>query len=420
MLLKRNVVRFVIDEAHCFSSWGQDFRVDYMYIGDFIKQYQEKKQLDENIPISCFTATAKQKVIDDILSYFETKLSLKLDVFRSDAQRTNLKYYVYNQGSAEDKYQELRRILDSHNCPTIVYVSRTARAKNLADRLNQDGISGGAVYYHGQMDRQERLDNQDKFMKGENRIIVATTAFGMGVDKDNVGLVVHYDISTSLEDYVQESGRGGRGEGTSAECFVLFDEEDLNKHFILLNQSKLQQKEIKQVWKAIKDFTKIRNTTSQSALEIARAAGWDDTVNQREMESRIRTAIAALEEVGFIKRGQNMPRIYANSLLVNNMLEARNSIVASQKFANDKDKQDAIRLIKSLISAKSHEALDNCEGETRVDYLSDRLGIVKENIIRIINALREERTLADAKDLIALIKSNGRVNASLAYFIGVC
>ncbi len=414
LLLKRNVVRFVIDEAHCFSSWGQDFRVDYMYIGDFIKQYQEKKQLDENIPVSCFTATAKQKVIDDILSYFETKLSLKLEVFRSDAQRTNLKYYVYNQGSAEEKYQELRRILDSHNCPTIVYVSRTARTKNLADRLNQDGISGGAVYYHGQMDRQERLDNQDKFMKGENRIIVATTAFGMGVDKDNVGLVVHYDISTSLEDYVQESGRGGRGKGTSAECFVLFDEEDLNKHFILLNQSKLQQKEIKQVWKAIKDFTKIRNTTSQSALEIARAAGWDDTVNQREMESRIRTAIAALEEVGFIKRGQNMPRIYANSLLVNNMLEARNSIIASQKFANDKDKQDAIRLIKSLISAKSHEALDNCEGETRVDYLSDRLGIVKENIIRIINALREERILADAKDLIALIKSNGRANASLA------
>lgn len=414
LLLKRNVVRFVIDEAHCFSSWGQDFRVDYMYIGDFIKQYQEKKQLADNIPISCFTATAKQKVIEDIVGYFKTKLSLELTVFRSSAQRTNLQYYVYNKDSSEDKYQELRRLLDSHNCPAIVYVSRTARAKDLSDRLNKDGISGGAVYYHGRMDRQERLDNQDKFMKGEIRIIVATTAFGMGVDKDNVGLVVHYDISTSLEDYVQESGRAGRSKEMSAECFVLFDEEDLNKHFILLNQSKLQKNEIQQVWMAIKSMTKIRNTTAVSALEIARKAGWDDTNNEREMESRIKTAIAALEETGFIKRGQNMPRIYANSILVNNMIEARDRIIASQKFVGDKDKQDAIRLIKSLISAKSREALDNCEGETRVDYLSDRLGIVKENIIRIINALREEKILADAKDLIAFVKSNGRANTSLS------
>lgn len=414
LLLKRNVVRFVIDEAHCFSSWGQDFRVDYLYIGDFIKQYQEKKQLDENIPISCFTATDKQKVIDDIVNYFKGKLSLDLAVFRSGAQRTNLKYYVHNKESAEDKYQYLRRLLDSHNCPTIVYVSRTAKAKELADRLNQDGISGGAVYYHGQMDRQERLDNQDKFMKGECRIIVATTAFGMGVDKDDVGLVVHYDISTSLEDYVQESGRAGRGVGTSAECLVLFEEEDLNKHFILLNQSKLQKNEIQQVWMAIKGVTKLRNTTSQSALEIARKAGWDDTANPREMESRIKTAIAALEEEGFIKRGQNMPRIYANSLLVNSTMEATKIINASPRFVSDKERAEARLLIQSLISAKSRESLDNCEGETRVDYLSDRLGIVKENIIRIINALREEKILADAKDLIAFIKSNGRANTSLS------
>ena len=87
LLLRRNIVRFVIDEAHCFSSWGQDFRVDYLYIGDFIKEYQEKKNLEGSIPISCFTATAKQRVVEDILSYFKEKLSLELVLFKSGAQK---------------------------------------------------------------------------------------------------------------------------------------------------------------------------------------------------------------------------------------------------------------------------------------------------------------------------------------------
>ena len=87
LLLGRNVVRFVIDEAHCFSSWGQDFRVDYLYIGDFIKSLQEKKNLSERIPVSCFTATAKPKVIEDIRNYFRDKLSLELELFTTHASR---------------------------------------------------------------------------------------------------------------------------------------------------------------------------------------------------------------------------------------------------------------------------------------------------------------------------------------------
>lgn len=412
LLLKRNIVRFVIDEAHCFSSWGQDFRVDYLYIGDFIKEYQEKKNLRESIPVSCFTATAKQRVIEDILSYFKEKLSLDLVLFRSGAQRTNLKYYVFTKTSAEDKYQQLRTLLETNNnTPAIIYVSRTKRTRELAERLEKDGVSGGVVSYHGQMDRQQRIENQEKFMSGEARIIVATTAFGMGVDKSDVQLVIHYDISTSLEDYVQEAGRAGRDEKLSAECFVLFDEEDLNKHFIMLNQNKLSIKEIQQIWKAIKEITKLRQSASKSALEIAREAGWDDSIN--DIETRVRTAIAALEESGFMKRGQNSPRIYANSILVKNMEEATRRINASDKFSNDKERQDAVRIIKSLISSKFRAKAGNEDGESRIDYLSDSLGIVKENIIRVINIMREERILADAKDLIAFVKKSGRVNTSL-------
>jgi ATP-dependent DNA helicase RecQ len=94
LLLKRQIARFVIDEAHCFSAWGQDFRVDYLYIGEFIKSLQEKKQLSGKIPVSCFTATAKQKVIEDIRQYFKDKLDLQLELFRADTSRPNLHYSV--------------------------------------------------------------------------------------------------------------------------------------------------------------------------------------------------------------------------------------------------------------------------------------------------------------------------------------
>ena len=112
LLLGRKIVRFVVDEAHCFSSWGQDFRVDYLYIGDFIKQIQEKKNLEETIPISCFTATAKKKVIEDICAYFKEKLSLDLEIFSSSATRTNLQYKVFEKGDEEEKYNSVRDLIE--------------------------------------------------------------------------------------------------------------------------------------------------------------------------------------------------------------------------------------------------------------------------------------------------------------------
>ena len=119
----------------------------------------------------------------------------------------------------EDKYNTLRSLIEEKKCPTIVYVSRTRRAYELAKRLTEDGCE--ARPYHGKMDKQEKTQNQDDFIRGDVRIMVATSAFGMGVDKKDVGMVIHYDISDSLENYVQEAGRAGRDESISADCYVL-------------------------------------------------------------------------------------------------------------------------------------------------------------------------------------------------------
>jgi ATP-dependent DNA helicase RecQ len=408
LLLGRKIARFVIDEAHCFSSWGQDFRVDYLYIGDFIRTIQEKKNLAEPLPVSCFTATAKPKVIEDICNYFSQKLGLQLQLFTTTVSRTNLSYKVLAKQNDEEKYLAVRDLIADKNCPAIIYVSRTKRAVMIAQRLIADGLDAKA--YHGKMDANEKIANQEAFLSGQVKIMVATSAFGMGVDKKDVGVVIHFDISDSLENYVQEAGRAGRDENISADCYVLFNEEDLSKHFILLNQTKLSIKEIQQVWKAIKDITRFRTTVSNSALEIARKAGWDDSV--AEIETRVTTAIAALEDAGYLKRGQNSPRVFANSILAKNAQEAIDKINASERFA-EKQKEKAVRIIKKLFSSKSRKQLNDEIAESRVDYISDHLGIVKEEVIGIINLLREENILADAKDLTAFIKQGENKNRSL-------
>ncbi|MCQ2216776.1 MAG: RecQ family ATP-dependent DNA helicase [Bacteroidales bacterium] len=402
ILLARHVVRFVIDEAHCFSSWGQDFRVDYLYIGKFISDYQKKKRCKEAIPVSCFTATAKQKVVQDICDYFKQTLDLDLQLYASTASRTNLRYSVIHADTDEDKYTKLRSLISESDCPTIVYVSRTKRTFQLAEKLTRNGYK--ALPYNGQMDADEKIANQDAFMSDQVRIIVATSAFGMGVDKSDVGLVVHYDISDSLENYVQEAGRAGRDPHLEARCFVLYSDADLDKHFILLNQTKLSISEIQQVWKAVKEMTKQRMRIYSSALEIARKAGWDDSVS--DIETRVRTALAALEQAGYLERGNNVPHVYATGITVKNMDEARKRITESLLFDND-EVEKAVRIIRSLISQKYIAKAQDAEAESRVDYLADILGLNKKEVVSAVERMRQEGILADTKDISAYLGDSG-------------
>ena len=402
ILMARHVVRFVIDEAHCFSSWGQDFRVDYLYIGKFIREYCQKKNIRQPIPVSCFTATAKQKVVQDICDYFRQMLGIELEIFASSASRTNLRYSVVYAETDEEKYLRLRELVAGSDCPVIVYVSRTRRTKELADKLTRDGYP--SLPYNGKMEADEKIANQDAFMNDHVRIIVATSAFGMGVDKKDVGLVIHYDISDSLENYVQEAGRAGRDPQLNARCYVLYNDNDLDKHFILLNQTKLSISEIQQVWKAVKDLTRQRMRVSCSALEVARQAGWDDSVV--DIETRVRTALAALEQSGYLERGNNVPHVYATGITVRNMDEARQRIAASLLFGSD-ETEKAVRIIKSLISQKHILKAQDAEAESRVDYLADILGLSRGEVVSVVERMRQEGILADSKDISAYLLDAG-------------
>jgi ATP-dependent DNA helicase RecQ len=404
LLKGRHINRFVIDEAHCFSSWGQDFRVDYLYIATFIQKLQKAKPLQNPIPVSCFTATAKPDVIEDIQKYFKDNLGIKLELFKTNAKRKNLSYHVLQVSSSEEKLSTLKELLHSESGAKIVYVSRVKRSEELAQQLKQSGFEVAA--YHGQLDRDIKIKIQDEFMQKDSPLdtIVATSAFGMGVDKDNVKMVVHYNISDSLENYMQESGRAGRKPDLQAKCYVLFNTEDLNDHFSMLNNTKLSHKEVYQIWQGIKRFKK--RAFTKSAREIANQAGWDTEIYQ--LETRVKTAIAALEDTGYVKREENAPRIFAQSILVKKMEEATQVMNKHiSYFQSEQELTNAKRIFSSLISRANTEG-----GDTRIDIMAEDLGLDKNIVTNILNIFKQINLISNDKDLTAYyFKVQGQRNS---------
>lgn len=203
----------VVDEAHCISQWGYDFRPDYLKIA-------ELRQTIPQIPVLAVTATATPEVAKDI----QTKLLFKAEnVFRKSFRRPNLRYVVrYN----EDKLQQLIYILSRVPGSAIVYVRSRKRTKEVAEVLYRAGIS--AQYYHAGIDPEDKERRQQEWKEGHSRVIVATNAFGMGIDKPDVRLVVHLDIPSSPEEYYQEAGRAGR-DGNSSYAVLLYSPTDKSK-----------------------------------------------------------------------------------------------------------------------------------------------------------------------------------------------
>jgi ATP-dependent DNA helicase RecQ len=397
LLKDRAIARFVIDEAHCFSTWGQDFRVDYLYIGEFIRQLTTEKSDNYHIPISCFTATAKPQVIEDIKTYFKERLDLNLREYVTRSQRENLHYEVINVEDTKQKSIHLISLLSTCEKPAIVYSSRTRRVEQLAEEIRKAGMS--VTFFHGKMDKDRKIKNQNLFMNDGADIIVATSAFGMGVDKDDIKTIIHFDISDSLENYIQEAGRAGRKKDIIANCYILFNEDDLNKHFSLLQQTKINFKEVQLIWKVIKEISKYKPEFSNSALEIAQKAGWNTEI--RELENKVKASISALEDQGFLERTHNSTQVYASSLLVRNIDKAL-EIVNATNGLTEKQKEICSRLIQRIIK----------EDECRIDYLADMLELRISQVQEAITNLRELELLGDSRDLTAFINISRSKNGS--------
>jgi ATP-dependent DNA helicase RecQ len=205
-----NVNLIAVDEAHCISQWGYDFRPSYLQIA-------EMRELCPKVPILALTATATREVVADI----QERLAFKNgQLFQKSFQRENLSYSVLQE---EAKMEKLLDILRKVPGSGIVYVRNRKHAKDVAQWLQRKGIS--ADFYHAGLPTEERSKKQDAWMAGDTRLIVSTNAFGMGIDKPNVRLVVHLDLPDSLEAYFQEAGRGGR-DGQKSYAVLLYNEKD--------------------------------------------------------------------------------------------------------------------------------------------------------------------------------------------------
>lgn len=291
---KLNVNLLAIDESHCISQWGYDFRPSYLRIA-------ELRKLLPNVPILAVTATATPNVVDDIQ---EKLMFRKKRVYKMSFERKNLVYLVRN---IDDKNKHLLKIINNIPGTGVVYVRNRQKTQDISTMLQKEGIS--ADYYHAGLSTDIRSKKQDDWQHGKSRIIVSTNAFGMGIDKPDVRFVVHMDLPDSPEAYFQEAGRGGR-DGKLAFAVLLYNDTDKSKIEQRIDTAFPAIEEIKRCYEAlgsylgvsigagkgeVYDFNlmefcsnfKLSSTKAFSSLKLLERAGYIELTDEIDNPSRL-------------------------------------------------------------------------------------------------------------------------------------
>jgi len=282
-LKRAGVSLFVVDEAHCVSMWGLSFRPDYLFI---------RAALDDlgDVPVLALTATASAETQAEIQERLGPMAQVTASVFRP-----NLHFSVRRAGNREEKLAAVVALCREIAGPIIVYARSRDACEELAGRLRRGGVK--AEHYHAQV--PDRAGAQERFMRGETRVLVATVAFGMGVDKADVRAIIHYNLPQSVEAYYQEAGRAGR-DGQPARCILLYAAADKAQLSTWLKQEAIGKDDLRQLYRTLR--TMVSGRYGIVSLETLQRMA------DRADETFVRVGVSMLERVGLIRRHFDLPR----------------------------------------------------------------------------------------------------------------
>ncbi len=361
VLKQREVGLWVLDEAHCVSKWGHDFRPDYRYVSRFIKETAGDM---DPAPVICLTATAKPEVVKDIRDHFQQRLGADLMLLDGGASRTNLSFEVRTTGRSTKLGDILdvieQRLPQEGASGAVVYCATRTATEKVAEFLQQQGLA--AERYHAGLTPDEKKTIQERFRTGNLRVIAATNAFGMGIDKPDIRLVVHGDIPGSLENYLQEAGRAGR-DRDHASCVLLFAQDDVERQFSLSARSRLARHEIGAILKAVRRMdarSRSSGTVVATAGEIVRNER--DREFQRESatdDTRVKTALSWLEESNLLSREENRVQVFPSSLRIRRIEEAEARLDAVQMTGSRRTQ--LMDIVRHLINAPMDEGISTDE-----------------------------------------------------------
>ncbi len=281
---ENRVSLFVIDEAHCISHWGHDFRPAYLHLGAVIEALG-------NPTVLALTATATDKVIEDI----GRQLALPdMHVINTGIYRSNLHYRVVTATSEQEKLSLALALARESQGSGILYTATVKAVEEVHAALKEAGES--VTFYHGQLSAKVRSQNQDAFMSGASRIMVATNAFGMGIDKPDIRFVIHYQIPANLEAYYQESGRAGR-DGEDADCILLFHAKDKQVQQFFLARRYPGAEDLGAVYSALQSLSADREAVSIAQLQEQL---------EQVSDTRLQVALKLMKDGGLVEQDTNL------------------------------------------------------------------------------------------------------------------
>ena len=333
-----------VDEAHCVSDWGHDFRPEY-------RQIKQVRQRFPSVPILALTATATQQVREDIIQ----QLGLRdTSIHIASFNRPNLYYEV--QPKTSKSYQQLYQYIKGQKGSGIVYCISRKTVDQVAEQLQKDGIN--ALPYHAGMNDQERSENQTRFIRDDVQIMVATIAFGMGINKPDVRFVIHYDLPRNLEGYYQESGRAGR-DGEPAKCTLFFSFADARKIEYFINQKteQNQQQKARQQLRQVLDYaegTECRRSSVLGYFGESFAGNCGNCDNCRNGTNNQDWTIEAQKFLSCVARtGQKFGMMHIINVLRGGkgerIIQYQHHLLSTYGIGKDKTVQEWKRLSRSLV-----------------------------------------------------------------------